>query len=155
MTLHHAIPLSNKGQILYADEHSCILRHKKARLLDYLSLDLLVFPSTVITDLHFGCSDGKEPMQYSMDALARDALFALASQEKLPYKLSNIIWILWHLKHNNHTRQNKIMKCQFSSFMCFCNKEDEFNYLLMLGMFKCMTDTTYVTEIINLHRMLT
>lgn len=94
MTLHHAISLSNKGQILYADEHSCILRHKTTRLLDYLSLDLLVFPSMVITDLQFGCSDGNEPMQYSMDALARDALFALASREKLPYKLSNIIWIL-------------------------------------------------------------
>lgn len=47
---------------------------------------MLVIPSTVITDLQFGCSDGKEPMQYSTDALARDALFALASREKLPYK---------------------------------------------------------------------
>lgn len=52
------------------------------------------------------------------------------------------------------TKQNHEVPV-LSSFMCFCNKEDEFNYLLMLGMFKCMTDTTYVTEIINLHRMLT
>lgn len=31
MTLQHAILLNNKRQILYADEHSCILRYKKTR----------------------------------------------------------------------------------------------------------------------------
>jgi len=47
---------------------------------------LLVLTSAGITDLQFCCSDGKESMQYSLDALARDALFALTSQEELPYK---------------------------------------------------------------------
>lgn len=48
--VQYAISLSNKGQIQYADEHSCILRYKKTRKTARLSLDLLVFPSTVITD---------------------------------------------------------------------------------------------------------
>lgn len=59
---------------------------RQERLLGYSSPDLLVFPSTGITELQFCCSDAEEPMQHSLDALARDAQFALISQEKLAYK---------------------------------------------------------------------
>lgn len=51
-----------------------------------MSLDLLVLTPTGMADQQFCCSDGKEPTQDSVDALARDAQFALASQEGLPYK---------------------------------------------------------------------
>lgn len=39
-----------------------------------------------ITDLLFCCSDGKELIQYSLDALARETQFALTSQGNSPYK---------------------------------------------------------------------
>lgn len=87
MTLQHAIPLNNKGQILCADEHenSCISRYK-TRKTTRLRPDLLT--SNAITDVWFCCSDGKKPMQYSLSGCfsKRCTICFNISRKKLPYK---------------------------------------------------------------------
>lgn len=48
---------------------------RQERFLNHLRTDLLVLTPTGITDLLLCCSDGKELIKYSLDALARDVPF--------------------------------------------------------------------------------
>lgn len=81
MTLQHAIPLSSKGQILNADYDT----RRQERLLHHLRPDLLDL-TPGITDLLFCCSEGKELLQYSLDASAIETEFARTPQGNLPCK---------------------------------------------------------------------
>lgn len=137
MTLQHAIPLSSKGQILKTDHDT----RRQERLLHHLRPDLLDLTPSGITDLLVCCSEGKELLQYSLDALARETQFAWTSQGNLPYK--NIF--TW--KSSIITYYKTKSWSDISCLLWFSNMENKYNSLSMLSMIMCTRDTTNITGV--------